>query len=254
MRPKRQRHRATMNSQLPETFQNQGQLFDFLASGDTLYEYDRESLDKLAAIVASPDAALDIGCGDGVIGAHLAGTPHIGIDISPRCAMGARKRGILAAVADISEGLPFDDGVFDTVYCIDVLHHITPHWDALFPEIDRVLRRGGTFVIVEPDATNPFVRLTQAPDSPIRVAPWNDEPAIHPNDMATRVKALGYSCTLQPIDISGAQTQRNVFPLWQRLLQAPFVLALAYRYRNTPNKFCLIATKPPSAESLSSNS
>jgi SAM-dependent methyltransferase len=244
-----------MNSQLRETFHDQGQLFDFLASGDILYEYDSESLDKLAAIVASPGGVLDIGCGDGVIGAHLAGAPHAGIDISPRCATGARKRGIFAAVADVSEGLPFDDGVFNTVYCIDVLHHVTPHWDALFPEIDRVLRRGGTFVIVEPDATNLFVRLTQAPNSPIRVAPWNDEPAIRPNDMATRVEALGYIYTLQPIHISGAQTQRNVFPLWQRLLKAPFVLALAYWYRNTPNKFCLIATKPPpSAESLSSNS
>jgi hypothetical protein len=31
--------------------------------------------------------------------------------------------------------------------------------------------------------------------------------------------------------------------MWQRLAKAPFVLALAWWYRRTPNKFAMIAEK-----------
>ena len=43
------------------------------------------------------------------------------------------------------------DGSFDTVLCMMVLHHVAPEGrqDRLFAEVARVLRPGGTFVMVE---------------------------------------------------------------------------------------------------------
>lgn len=150
----------------------------------------------------------------------------------------------MTSVGDAAAGLPFKTAAFDTVTCIDVLHHLGQVWDEIFDELDRVLRPGGCLCIVEPDARNPFVRWTQAPNSPIRVAPWHDEPAIDPLELITRLESLGYEYTCEPIHIEGRQTERSVFPMWQRVLKAPFVMALAWYFRTSPNKFALVARKP----------
>lgn len=42
------------------------------------------------------------------------------------------------------ERLPFGNGIFDVVYCCDVLEHIL-HWDAVILEIARVLKPRGVF-------------------------------------------------------------------------------------------------------------
>jgi len=153
------------------------------------------------------------------------------------------RNGVPSLVADAAEALPFADGSFDTVYCVDVLHHLEKKWVPLVIEARRVLRANGTLVIVEPDARNPFVRITQAPRSPLRVAPYDNEPAIDPNELLPLLAKHGYACVCTPIHIAGEQVVRNVFPLWQRIAKAPFVLALAWVYRNRPNKFAVVARK-----------
>jgi SAM-dependent methyltransferase len=222
----------------------QSALFDRLAAGDRLYTYPRESLEKLNALVAVKGRTLDVGCGDGTIAEGFDAPCIAGFDVSHRCAVLARRRGIHAVVADAAGGLPYADRVFDTVYCVDVLHHVEQRWEPVFAEIDRVLQPGGTLAIVEPDARNPFVRWTQAPNSPIRVAPFDNEPAIDPAELLPQLESRGYTLTIRPIHIEGEQVERSVFPLWQRLAKAPFTLALAYCYRTTPNKFAIVAHKP----------
>ena len=223
---------------------SQGDLFDHLASGNVLYEYAPGALEKLDALVEGKGRLLDIGCGDGVIGEALHADVTMGVDLSPRCARLARNRGLMASVGDAAAGLPFRMACFDTVTCIDVLHHLGQVWDEIFAELDRVLRPGGRLCIVEPDARNPFVRWTQAPRSPIRVAPWHDEPAIDPLELIAHLERLGYEYTCESIHIEGRQTKRSVFPLWQRVLKAPFVIMLAWYFRDRPNKFALVARKP----------
>jgi len=222
---------------------NQGELFDRLASEHGLYAYAPEAVEAVNALVPVKGLVLDLGCGDGAMGEGFDANRVVGFDISMRCARLARRRGVEAFVADAAAGVPLRDGVFDTVYCVDVLHHLRGSWERVFSELGRVLKAGGTLAIVEPDARNPFVRWTQAPKSPLRVAPCDDEPALYPEEVVFDLRRRGYAVQWRPIHIEGNQLERRVFPLWQRLLKAPFVAGLAFRYRRMPNKFAVIARK-----------
>ena len=221
----------------------QSALFDRLAAGSQLYAYPSESLRKLDALVEEKGRTLDVGCGDGTIPQAFDVPWVTGFDLSFRCATLARQRGIASAVADATAGFPYATGFFDTVYCVDVLHHLERCWQPLLDEVDRVLRPCGNLVIVEPDARNAFVRWTQAPGSPLRVAPYDNEPAIDPDELMPLLEERGYTASCRPIHIEGEQVERSIFPLWQRLAKAPFTLALAFLYRNVPNKFVIIATR-----------
>jgi ubiquinone/menaquinone biosynthesis C-methylase UbiE len=92
------------------------------------------------------DNILDAGAGDGTLGKHLgfyhAGSFYTGIDIAP----GAPE----VTQGDITE-LNFRDSTFDTVFCLDVLEHLT--WEDnknAISEIRRVLTEDGHLIITSP--------------------------------------------------------------------------------------------------------
>jgi len=100
-------------------------------------------------------AVLDVGCGPGVLLATLAGeNPDLrlaGIDLVPEMIRAAKDR--LGPRADIRLGdanqLPWEDGRFDVVTCIDSFqHYLQPR--AALAEIHRVLKSGGLLVIAGP--------------------------------------------------------------------------------------------------------
>jgi len=221
----------------------QAALFDALAAGEQLYVYPQESLDKLNDVILNKGRTLDVGCGDGAIPTAFDAPRVFGFDVSPRCARLSTKHGVPSIVADATQVLPFASSSFDSVYCVDVLHHLEGKLAPLLAELQRVLRPKGKLAIIEPEARNPFVRITQAPGSLLRVAPYKNEPAINPDEIIPLLEQLGFSCTCNPIHITGEQVVRSVFPMWQRLAKAPFVIALAYLYRKRPNKFAIVATK-----------
>ena len=228
----------------PSPANDQAVLFDRLAERECLYVYSPEALASVNALVSGKGRVLDVGCGDGTLGAALDGDEVVGFDISPQCARLSARKGLRTVVADAVGRVPFAAAVFDTIYCMDILHHLGQAWEPIFRELDRVLRPGGTLVIVEPDARNPLVRWTQAPNSPIRVAPFNNEPAIHPGELTPILERLGYACECRRFQLEAHQVVRDVFPLWQRLLKAPFVIALALVCRGIPNKLLIVARKP----------
>lgn len=91
---------------------------------------------------------LDLGCGPhgGLIGfkdCERYGADHL---IEGYCSIGypLEKHGI-AYVNCKAENLPFTDGFFDTVVCINALDHVDDLGKTI-SEISRVLRRGGRFI------------------------------------------------------------------------------------------------------------
>ncbi len=222
----------------------QGAVFDRLTTTSDLFLYEEGHLDRINALVPEKGLVLDVGCGDGAVGAALDGVRVVGFDISQQCARAAGGRGLNALVADATTALPFLDARFDTVYCVDVLHHLHGVWEPLLRELVRVLKPGGTLAIVEPDARYAYVRWTQAPRSPIRVAPCDNEPAIYPDDLMAILKRLGLEFELSPIRVIAHQVNRDVFPMWQRLLKAPFIVLITLWQGERPNKFAITARAP----------
>ena len=92
-------------------------------------------------------AVLDIGCRDGGLKRFLPpDVRYQGMDLTPEFAAPD------IVIRDISEGIPFADGAFDHVFCIEVLEHVPNPFGAL-TEIHRVLRPGGVLALSVP---NPY--------------------------------------------------------------------------------------------------
>ncbi|WP_434992231.1 class I SAM-dependent methyltransferase [Arthrobacter sp. Ld5] len=94
---------------------------------------------------------LDVGCGAGPLSAALTatGATVTGFDASPAMIDLARRRlGIEADlhVADLSQPLPFRDGVFDAAAASLVFHYLRD-WSAPLAELRRVLKPGGRLVL-----------------------------------------------------------------------------------------------------------
>ena len=116
---------------------------------------DMQALDLL------PERAttlLDVGCNDGdtlLEAARLGVVTVRGIDINPEAALKAANRvrhlPDAEAVHGSGDELPFEDGAFDVVTCLEVLEHIPA---ALRPgamaQIVRVLRPGGHLILSVP--------------------------------------------------------------------------------------------------------
>jgi ubiquinone/menaquinone biosynthesis C-methylase UbiE len=117
--------------------------------------YDRVAVEVQAA---NPSSALDAGCGEGETLIRLDGLlPErtAGIDIDAAAVAYTRERVPAAEISQHSvESLPFEDGSFDLVLCLEVLEHIPEPAGAL-RELARVA--GGELVISVPH--EPWFRL-----------------------------------------------------------------------------------------------
>jgi SAM-dependent methyltransferase len=117
---------------------------------DDAWDYRPTYLAKLAAVRRHLDAlpgearVLDAGCGEGVIVQEYAGRLRIeGVDANYRSDL-VREGSVTA--------LPYADGTFDEVLCLDVLEHLTfPEQPAAVGELFRVLKPGGGALISVPN-------------------------------------------------------------------------------------------------------
>lgn len=110
---------------------------------------ERMRFKKAVALAGVPAGAavLDIGARDGGLRRYLPDPVHYqGIDIAPEFA----RPDVL--IRDISHGIPFPDGAYDFVFCIEVLEHVPNPFDTL-AEIRRVLKPGGVLILSVP---NPY--------------------------------------------------------------------------------------------------
>ncbi|MCW5850841.1 MAG: class I SAM-dependent methyltransferase [Anaerolineae bacterium] len=95
---------------------------------------------------------LDAGCGTGGLLARLSEEGWaVGVDLSATALGWAQRRTLPNLGLASVESLPFRDGVFDLVTCIDVLYHLQVHEDmTALREFRRVLRPGGYLLVKVP--------------------------------------------------------------------------------------------------------
>lgn len=120
--------------------------------------WDRTIIAELGRPVDGALRILDVGCATGRLLERLAeaGATHLcGADLAPRIlGVASEKLSRIGAavdlrVADAEDRLPWDDGLFDIVTLVGVLHHFFRPGDAL-AEIRRVLNPGGRLLVIDP--------------------------------------------------------------------------------------------------------
>lgn len=106
-------------------------------------------------VAPTPSDVLDLACGIGAftIAAARRGHRVVGLDYSEMALRAARKLAVEeGASCEFVHGdatkLPFEDGSFDVVIASDIIEHLfDPPLLRMFQECQRVLRKGGAFVI-----------------------------------------------------------------------------------------------------------
>ena len=106
-----------------------------------------------AAALSSGERVLDVGAKRGGLGRYLreqgSGVVYTGTDLDDENVRAARDDGLEVVKADAVDALPFADGSFECVLCLEILEHlVTPL--RLLQEVARVLAAAGRAVVSVP--------------------------------------------------------------------------------------------------------
>jgi 2-polyprenyl-6-hydroxyphenyl methylase / 3-demethylubiquinone-9 3-methyltransferase len=116
------------------------------------FGYFRQVLTEQLQMDPVGKAALDVGCGGGLLAEEFArlGCKVTGIDPSEQSLQTARTHAKHSGLEidyrqGVGEELPFPGSSFDIIYCCDVLEHVSD-LDRVIAETARVLRPGGVYL------------------------------------------------------------------------------------------------------------
>ncbi|MBC7249813.1 MAG: class I SAM-dependent methyltransferase [Anaerolineae bacterium] len=126
------------------------------------YRTSGEIYEALVRQCITPQArVLDLGCGRGGVMELFAGQVAlpVGVDPDPVSLVEHREPLVRRAVA-LADALPFPHASFDLVLCSWVIEHLA-HPQLVFSEVARVLRPGGHFVFLTPNALNYVVIINR---------------------------------------------------------------------------------------------
>ncbi|QQG45480.1 MAG: methyltransferase domain-containing protein [Candidatus Sungiibacteriota bacterium] len=120
-------------------------------------------LEYLRANLKVGSSVLEVGCGTAEILSFLpSGVSYYGLERSDYAVRGAKEKwaGIFPDATFLvgeAENLPFSEARFDTVLLLFVIEHVF-HPRQVLAECVRVLKRGGSLVILAPNLEFPFSR------------------------------------------------------------------------------------------------
>lgn len=117
----------------------------------SLKKKDKLRLLESTVPISRDRTALDLGCAQGILGYFARKRGGFWIHADEDLANLRTARAILGhpLIQLKGEALPFQDGSFDLVLCLDYLEHIEADDQAL-GEISRILKAGGEFIAVTP--------------------------------------------------------------------------------------------------------
>ena len=175
-------------------------------------EYTEQILPVIGESLGGAGAVLDIGAGEGQVARHLAsiGCEVVGIDpITAQVRLARHRAGGPTYAQALADALPFQSARFDAAVACLVFEHID-ELDAALSEVARVLRPGGTFLIL---LNHP---LLQTPNSG-----WIDDQLIDPPEQYWRIGPyLTEASTLEEV-------QKGVFIRFVHRPLSRYVNALA---------------------------
>lgn len=117
--------------------------------GQTLQSW-RPQFDTIVSWAAPKSSVLDVGCGDGVLGARLLKEKHctvFGFDLDPVGVAEAKRRGVSARLHNADEPFPYKKGQFDLIICNEVLEFVC---DPNFV-VSEILRVGRQAIVEFPN-------------------------------------------------------------------------------------------------------
>lgn len=113
---------------------------------------DRVRIARLADFVGAGKTVLDVACFDGTIGEMLMrrGNSVYGVDASAQAIAHARRKGVIASLANLEEPLELKSERFDAVIAGEIIEHVY-HVGQFLSEIHRVLKPGGILALPTPN-------------------------------------------------------------------------------------------------------
>jgi SAM-dependent methyltransferase len=136
-------------------------VYDESLPAHVVEHYLRKRTEYVRLTAPPPGRILDVGCGTGVLAARLAQDGYDAFGVDPSAGMLEILRSehpeVKAQVASGTE-LPFEDGAFDLVLTVAVLHHIADRDDVrrTLTEMVRVARPGGRILVWDHNPRNPY--------------------------------------------------------------------------------------------------
>ena len=133
--------------------------FEWMTSNKTIHAMERFLLRRVP--IETAQHILEVGCGEGanIYNLNYQAPLFVGLDLYHEKLRFASSR-IQNAKFICGEALtlPFRDNYFDFVFCRDVLHHVE-NKTKMLQEMIRVLKPGGSFVILEANGRNVIWKL-----------------------------------------------------------------------------------------------
>jgi ubiquinone/menaquinone biosynthesis C-methylase UbiE len=125
---------------------------------------------KLLDNISPGMKVLDIGCANGSLSEHIIKkkAEYYGLDYNDYFLNICRKKKLIVKKCDVSkEKIPYNNKMFDAIYCAHILEHMGTYEQIHFiKECARILKKGGKIHIFSPTPYNPYF--------------WEDETHVRP--------------------------------------------------------------------------